>query len=351
MKPRVTVLTADYNGLPYLKEAIESTLAQTYADFEYLIIDDKSTDGSVECIQGYKDPRIRLVKNEKNLGTSDTINHALSLITTPYVVRLDQDDVSLPNRIEEQIDYLERHPEVSIVCSWEHTIDETGRRVRDCKRTIANYGEFLGPVLLGICPVWHPSIAFRKAAMDEAGGFNAEYARAEDFEVTTRFALKRLHGTVIPRFHLLQREHRAQQSSRYNDKQASVNRRIHEETVRRFLPDGPVESLACFLRLEEDPREPSPDRAYVRRMKEALDAMLDNAARQQRLTAEERESLERLIYRRVGHGVKYADALARLPSLLFFPCYYVLSPLQWRALKRTLSTLYMRYREMRYFFK
>ena len=80
MKPKVTVLTCVYNGLPYLKEAIESTLSQTYTDFEYLIIDDASTNPEVvKFIKKYKDPRIRFVKNNQNLGVAKTINKALSI--------------------------------------------------------------------------------------------------------------------------------------------------------------------------------------------------------------------------------------------------------------------------------
>lgn len=351
MSPQVTVLTAVYNGLPYLRESIESTLRQSYSNFEYLIIDDGSTDGSIDCIESYADPRIRFVRNEKNLGTSDTINRALSLIQTPYVVRLDQDDVSLPNRIEEQIDYLEKHPDISILCSWEHTIDENGTRVRDAKRMVRNYGEFLGPVLLGICPIWHPSIAFRKAAMDAVGGFDAQYARAEDFAVTAKFALKRFNGTVIPRFHLLQREHSAQQSSRYNEKQASVNRRIHEETIRHFVKSPDSDRLAYFLRLESDPLEPQLTSSLLIRVKVALDELLASAKAQQLLSDAEFRSLIKTIYGRIGLGVRYVDYLRLLPNFLFLPCFYALSPLQWRAMKRLLSEAYMRLREMRYLLK
>ena len=83
------------------------------------------------------------------------------MISTPYVVMLHHDNVSLPNRIEEQIDYLEMNPDVSIVCLWEHAIDSNGKKVRDWKRTINNYGELLGPLFLGLCLIWLPSIAFR----------------------------------------------------------------------------------------------------------------------------------------------------------------------------------------------
>ena len=127
MNTKVTIFTAVYNGLPHLSEAINSTLAQTYSDFIYLIIDDASTDDSLECILSYQDSRIKLVKNKTNLGTIGTINKALSLIDTPYAVRLDQDDVSLPSRVEDQLEYLETHPGISVVCSWEHTINSQGK--------------------------------------------------------------------------------------------------------------------------------------------------------------------------------------------------------------------------------
>ena len=106
------------------------------------------------------------------MGVSETINKALSIIESKYIVRLDQDDVSLPSRIQKQIDYLEKHPDISIVCSWEHTIDSEGKRIRSWKKKIKNYGDFLGPPLLGICPIWHPSIAFRRKDMLSVGGFN-----------------------------------------------------------------------------------------------------------------------------------------------------------------------------------
>ncbi len=148
-----------------------------------MIIDDASPDGKViECIKSYRDPRIKFIRNKTNLGVSDTMNKALSMITTPYVIRLDQDDINLPSRIEEQIDYLENNPNISIVCSWGLRIDPNGRKIRDCKKTIENYGEFFGPVILGLCPIWHPSIAFRTDAMIDVGGFNSRCVRAEDLK-------------------------------------------------------------------------------------------------------------------------------------------------------------------------
>ena len=231
---KVTVFTTVYNGLPFLKEAIDSTLNQTYKDFEYLIIDDCSTDESAKLIESYNDLRIKFLKNDKNLGTAKTINRVLSLIKSKYAIRLDQDDVSLPNRLEDQLRYLEKNPNVDIVCSWEHSIDQNGNKIRDWKAEIRNYGEFLGPVLLGLCPIWHPSIAFKTEAMVRAGGFEKKYTRAEDFEVTARMALKRYNAAIVPKFHLLQRDHDNRQTVQFKDASLSVGRIIHTNTLKLF---------------------------------------------------------------------------------------------------------------------
>lgn len=344
VRSRVTVLTTVYNGLRYLREAIDSTLSQSYPDFEYLIIDDASTDGSVECILSYKDPRIRFVRNEVNLGTANTINKALGLINTEYVVRLDQDDVSLPKRIEEQIAYLDSHPDISIVCSWEHTIDSAGVTQRDWRRTIDNYGEFLGPVLLGLCPVWHPSIAFRRDDMVNAGGFNAEYTRAEDFEVTARLAVSRLGGAVVPRFHLLQREHANRQSVEFDSRQGDVTRRIHEEVIRHFVAGPYVDSLGYFLRLEPDPTGLRRRKDYLRLMRDALKELITSVATKQSLDPAELKSLRRTIYRRVGPGIHLASVLSRLPRSVF----YISSPMHIPNARRTLSRAYTRFLAFRY---
>ena len=234
MSSKVTILTTVYNGSPFLSEAIESVLNQTYEDFKYLIIDDCSTDDSLSIIKSYDDKRIRLVKNEKNLGVAKTFNKGLSIIDSKYVVRLDQDDVNKKNRVEEQIKFLDSNPTIDIVSSWEQTIDHNGNKIRAWKSYIKNYGDFIGPVLLGICPIWHPSIAFKKKSIIDIGGFNANYTRAEDFEVTARMALNRLNAAFVPKFLLLQREHNKRQSIEYGSIQEDIKNKIHLEFTDNF---------------------------------------------------------------------------------------------------------------------
>ena len=105
-----------YNVALYVKEAIESVLRQTYTDFELLVIDDCSKDDTVEVVSSIADPRIRIERNEHNLGLADNLNRGLSLITTEYVARMDGDDIAEPFWLEKEIDVLDAHPEIGI-CS------------------------------------------------------------------------------------------------------------------------------------------------------------------------------------------------------------------------------------------
>ena len=114
--PRVTVLMPTYNVAPYVREAIESVLRQTYSDFDLLVIDDCSTDNTVEVVRNIDDPRIHIVQNEKNVGLAENLNRGLSLITTEYVARMDGDDIAEPCWLEREVAVLDSHPEIGI-CS------------------------------------------------------------------------------------------------------------------------------------------------------------------------------------------------------------------------------------------
>lgn len=103
-----------YNVAPYVKEAVESVLRQSYADFELLVIDDCSTDGTLDVVRVIDDPRIRIVQNERNLGLADNLNRGLSLIDTELVARMDGDDIAEPHWLKSEVDYLDAHPEVGI---------------------------------------------------------------------------------------------------------------------------------------------------------------------------------------------------------------------------------------------
>ena len=111
---KVTVLMPTYNVAPYVKEAVESVLRQSYSDFELLVIDDCSTDGTLDVVRGISDSRIHIVQNERNLGLADNLNRGLSLIKTELVSRMDGDDIAEPHWLQSEVAVLESHPEIGI---------------------------------------------------------------------------------------------------------------------------------------------------------------------------------------------------------------------------------------------
>ena len=128
--PFISVLMPVYNGAKHLREAIDSILTQTYDDFELIIIDDCSKDNTVEIVKSYTDKRIILLQNEVNLRTASSLNKAIGLAKGKYLARMDQDDISYPNRFEKQVAFLERNPDYGICGTQirnfgEHVAEET----------------------------------------------------------------------------------------------------------------------------------------------------------------------------------------------------------------------------------
>jgi len=132
--PQVTVLIPVYNREGYVRDAIESVLAQTFTDFELLVIDDGSTDRSCEVVQSYHDPRMRVVCNETNAGIPKTRNTGIRLARGEYLAFLDSDDWAYPERLAKQVAFLDSHPDYAAVGAWVDWMDEEGRSLRRVKR-------------------------------------------------------------------------------------------------------------------------------------------------------------------------------------------------------------------------
>lgn len=185
--PAVTVLMPVYNGEKYLREAIESILAQTFTDFEFLIINDGSTDGTREIARSYRDPRIRLVDNPMNMGLVKSLNRGLELASGELIARQDSDDVSYPTRLERQITFLDAHPEVVLVGTQAHLANQHGSILH----TSAHPLPYIGVCwqLLFDNPFVHTSVMFRRAiGWNKLQGYNETFILCEDFELWSRMA-------------------------------------------------------------------------------------------------------------------------------------------------------------------
>ncbi|WOD39269.1 glycosyltransferase family 2 protein [Nodosilinea sp. E11] len=185
--PKVSVVMTTYNSSSYLAEAVESILNQTVSDIEFIIVDDGSTDNTWDILTQYADcnQRISLIKNEENLGTAKSSNKGLSLATGEYIARFDSDDISLPNRLQEQIRYMEENPSVDLLTTSVEYIDTTGSH-------IGYYSPPLDPVLLAwkhifSSPLRHPTAFWRREQVESfVGNYNPEFRYALDYEFFAR---------------------------------------------------------------------------------------------------------------------------------------------------------------------
>lgn len=188
----VTVLMSVYNTpSEQLKLSIESILNQTYKKFDFMIIDDCSTDGSSEIIKSYNDNRIIYIRNEKNMGLEGSLNKGLSLIKTKYIARMDSDDISYPDRLEKQIKFANSHDEYTIICGRAHQFDDDG-----IYGQIGRPGEKTKKDLIKGTPFIHPTMLIRTEDLKKHNGY-PNYRRVEDYAMEMNLYSYGLKGYVM----------------------------------------------------------------------------------------------------------------------------------------------------------
>ena len=188
MNNKVTVLMAVYNGAKYLEQAINSILKQTYQDFEFLIIDDGSTDDSAKLIQAYRDERIRFINNEKNIGLASTLNKGIKLSTGEYIARMDQDDLSFSTRIEKQLVYLQKHKDVILLGTGCVEMDREGRMVKQHRYHI-KHKYLIKCVERGGSLFPHSSVMYKTEIVKQINGYRNRLNDAEDLDLWMRLSL------------------------------------------------------------------------------------------------------------------------------------------------------------------
>jgi glycosyltransferase involved in cell wall biosynthesis len=191
---RVTVFMPVYNGAKYLRQSIESVLNQTFQEFDFVIIDDASSDNSWDIIKSYKDSRIKVFKNEVNRGISYTRNRGLELCKTEYMALLDDDDIAMPFRLEHEIEYLDANPEVDVVGGHQRQIGVNGEDLNKQWSVYLN-PKYIKAYLMTGNTVVNGSTMFRKKLIDE---YNIRYLEncygAEDYRFWVECSLK---GTIV----------------------------------------------------------------------------------------------------------------------------------------------------------
>lgn len=186
-KPLVSVVMSVYNGEKYLREAIDSILNQTFTDFEFIIINDGSTDGTLKIIKSYKDPRIVLI-SRKNKGLVTSLNEGIEKARGKYIARMDADDVSLPERFEKQVEYLILHEEYAVVGSRIQEIDDSGAPHYRIVLSNELPNNSLELSLFFCNSLAHGTVLIRTDMMRTVGGYSLQHWPAEDYELWGRIS-------------------------------------------------------------------------------------------------------------------------------------------------------------------
>lgn len=209
-KPKISVIMAVYNGMPYLKQAVESILSQTYKNFEFIIVDDGSKDNTWQYLKSLKDKqslrssakaaiikqslrsspkaaglkRIKLIRNKKNLGLAVSLNKALLTVSGDFIARMDSDDISLPTRFKTQIEFLLDHPQIDICGSWADLIDKDSKIIGEKKYPVKD--QDIKKALNWYSAIIHPTFMARIFFYTHLKGYNPKFDLAEDYELLLR---------------------------------------------------------------------------------------------------------------------------------------------------------------------
>lgn len=186
---KISVLMSVYNSAAYLREAVDSILQQTYPDFEFVIVDDGSTDETAALLDTYTDSRIVRLRNPQNIGLTRSLNRGLEVLRGDYVARMDADDISAPDRFERQLAYLENHPAVGLVGCNMASIDADGNPLYNGRPEFSSGAAdgYLRWMLHWANPIPHVTILARRQLLE---CYNPEYNTVEEFELWTRLIQK-----------------------------------------------------------------------------------------------------------------------------------------------------------------
>jgi len=246
--PKISVIMSVFNGEKYLREAIDSILSQTFTDFEFIIVNDGSTDNSLSIIKGYSDRRIRLIDNEQNIGLTKSLNKVIKQARGEYIARQDADDISLPNRFEEQVRHFDQHPEVALLGTSAYRIDEQGRITGRVK-----VKEKPGEDLLKRNQFNHGSTMFKRQVVIRLAGYNELFKYCQDYELWLRIA-KYYEVRNLPqilyklRFHQENiRSLKAEESVLYHLLAIRMIRDNLDNQLRQLIKDKGILSLYPYL--------------------------------------------------------------------------------------------------------
>lgn len=324
----VTVLMAVRNGLPYVTEAVESVLGQTFRDFELVIVEDASTDGTLERLRAFTDPRIRLVCNDSHQGQTRSLNRGLEIAKGRYVARIDADDICLPERLETQVRFLNENPDIALAASRWIGLSPSGKPLGTRGNALSDDGSFLGRLLRGDCPLYHTTVMFRKEAVEQVGGYDAAFKIGQDYDLWARMAVRGSRAVVLDTPLVFYRFHSRQQSVADRPAHQEELFRAHRRLLGFFCrSEEQVRRVALLLRLDDRFWKECGSKDNVAGCVKTVKEILERTRAQLNLTDREFQAIRHLVKKRIPWGVRGSESLVRFPAWLFYGVVGLFSPL------------------------
>ena len=251
--PRVSVVMPVWNAAPYLRTALKSLSGQSFADYELIIIDDDSTDGTAAIVHDMakSDPRVRVIRNQSRVGMGHVFNQGLFAAVGHYVARMDGDDVAHPERLARQVAFLDAHPGVVVVGAQLELIDASGKLVGSRSYPVSDAS--LRRAMVRVSPFAHPVTMFRREVAVHLGGYDARYAPAEDLHLWVRLSSRGQMANlpdVLLRYRLHDRSVTARQGMRMQWQSLRVRLLARRQFGMRF---SLVDVVLAFAQLWASP--------------------------------------------------------------------------------------------------
>lgn len=249
--PTVSVLLCVYNGERYLREAVDSILAQTWTDFEFVIVDDASTDKTPAILDSYRDGRIVRYRNAENIGLTKSLNRGLEICRGEYVARIDADDVSLPDRLARQVAFLAEHPEITVLGTWTTEIDEHGGEIGAFE--VAPDADYVAWELTWRNVVYPSSVLMRRAPVAALCGYDARVPYAQDHDLWTRVIMAGGKAALLPERLTRYRRTAGQITCTHASEQDECGLGVRQRYLRWILGrDVPIEQIDAMRRILGD---------------------------------------------------------------------------------------------------
>lgn len=316
---KVSVLMSVHNGERFLREAVDSILGQTFADFEFIIVDDSSTDGTEAILNGYHDPRIVRLRNETNLGLTKSLNRGLAVARGMYIARMDADDTSDPSRIEKELAVIEDDADTRAVFSCFRRIDAAGQMIQDVPVYFSPEAIYL-ELFFNNC-LLHGTALIEKEFLQRAGGYDESLESAQDYELWNRLK-SRSRLVMLPEILYSYRDHqeavsrnKAEMQERFFLKQFRANLNTLTDGQSREWDDDFVNVMRAVGRkeirkLERDKAEAALD-GVLSRIYQEMPAFLDGKSMEQAITEYKRRFIASTVVSE--HGTRQpADVKAAL---------------------------------------